>query len=604
MRIEDYAIIGNFQTAALVSNQGSIDWLCLPRFDSPACFSALLGKPENGRWQISPSQPYTTKRAYREDSLILDTEFHTSTGTVKLTDLMPPEISAPTIVRIAKCTHGKVKMKMDLVIRFDYGSITPWVTKSPFGGIRAIAGPDTLRFRTNIPLIGKNMRTQAEFEMNEGDSVPFVMFWTPSTSDTFPAQLEDPDFLVTNSLTWWREWMGRCSYKGPYIKEVHRSLITLKALTHQKTGGIVAAPTTSLPERMGGSRNWDYRYCWLRDSTLTLYAFLNAGYRDEARHWRDWLLRAAAGVPSELSIMYGLGGERRLYENELPWLNGFHHSQPVRIGNGAHTQFQLDVYGELMDSFHLARKVGFEHDGVSWRVQKKIVQFLESCWKKPDHGIWEVRGEPQHFVNSKVMVWVAVDRAIQAVERFGYSGPIDAWKKFREEVHHEICEKGFNSELGSFTQAYGSKAIDASLMALPMVGFLPADDPRILGTIKQVEKKLLKDGFVLRYLNEETQDGLPGTEGAFLACTLWLADNYIMQGRRAEAKVLFERVLSAANDVGLLSEEYDPKARALLGNFPQGFSHMALINTAFNFMGADLAAMDRSDGFSEPKKYA
>lgn len=596
MRIEDYAIIGNFQTSALVSKHGSIDWLCLPRFDSAACFAALIGKTENGRWQISPDQPYQIKRAYREDTLILDTEFHTDAGVVRLTDFMPPEVSSPSIVRIAKCIKGKVKMKMDLVIRFDYGSITPWVTKSPFGGIRAIAGSDTLRFKTSIPLVGKNMRTEAIFEMCEGDSVPFTMVWTSSTSDQIPSELDNPDELVSTSIIWWREWMSKCTYDGPYKKEVHRSLITLKALTHQKTGGIVAAPTTSLPESIGGVRNWDYRYCWLRDSTLTLYAFLNAGFRDEARSWRNWLLRAAAGTPSELSIMYSLGGERRLYEVELPWLDGFRHSKPVRIGNDAHNQFQLDVYGELMDSFHIARKVGFEHDGVSWKVQKTIIKFLETAWTKPDRGIWEVRGEPQHFVYSKVMVWVAIDRAIQAIEKFHYQGPLHTWKTLRDEIHADICEKGFDKKIGAFTQAYGSQTLDASLLMLSSVGFLPFDDPRILSTVAQIEKNLLRDGFVIRYLNTQTYDGLPGKEGVFLACSLWLADNFILQGRWEEARTLFERVLSVSNDVGLLSEEYDTETKSLLGNFPQGFSHIALINTAFNFMGTKITTMDRCDG--------
>jgi GH15 family glucan-1,4-alpha-glucosidase len=593
-RIEDYALLGNFESAALVSKDGSIDWLCLPRFDSPACFAALLGGPDQGHWRICPESPgYRVTRHYRRDTLILETEFITETGKVRLIDCMPHGLRSPTVVRIAQGIHGEVRMNMEIVFRFDYGSIVPWVTRDPFGWLKATAGPDSLRLRTTVPLVGRDMKTVASFTLKPGQRIPFVMSWTPSYDD-IPYETEDPIGLVNNTAHWWRNWLNQCNYRGPYANVVRRSIITLKALTHERTGGIVAAPTTSLPEKLGGVRNWDYRYCWLRDSTFTLYALLHSGYKEEARRWKDWVLRSVAGTPAQLNIMYGVSGERRLVELELPWLPGYEGSKPVRQGNAAYTQLQLDVFGELMDAFHLARKAGIERDATTWQLQKSLMQFLEGQWSEPDNGIWEVRGERRHFVFSKVMTWLAFDRAIRAIEQFGMKGPLDRWKKIRAEIHAEVCEKGFDPELGSFVQSYGSKSLDASLLQIAMVGFLPIGDRRIQGTIDAVKKNLMIDGFVRRYDPKTAQDGLPGDEGIFLACTFWLVDCLVLQGKKDEARQLFERAISVRNDLGLLAEEYDPSEGRLLGNFPQGFSHISLINSAFNLAAVVGPAHHRS----------
>ncbi len=584
MHIEDYAMLGNFRSAALVSLEGSIDWLCLPSFDSPACFAALLGTPENGRWQIRPKDYLVNSRRYRQGTLVLDTEFETATGAVRITDCMINDHGPHTLVRLVHGLRGKVEMTMDLVIRFDYGSIVPWVTKNPFGGLKAVAGPDAIRLKTTVPLVGHNFHTQSEFEVAEGETIPFVLTWTRAHSAT-PAEIEDPIDAVERSVGFWRDWIGHCTYEGPYKDAVERSLITLKALIYGPTGGMVAAPTTSLPEDLGGIRNWDYRFCWVRDSTFMLYSLLAAGFRDEARHWEDWLLRAVAGTPSQLNLMYGLRGERRLPELTLPWLAGYENSTPVRIGNAAYAQSQLDVFGELLDSFHVGRIAGLDGGG-SWRVEAKLIEYVETAWKEPDHGIWEVRGGSQHFVHSKVMAWVAVDRAVKAVERFGMEGPAERWRALADEIREEVCEKGFDRERGSFVQSYESRVLDASLLMLPLVGFLPIEDERIAGTIRAIRKGLTRDGFVLRYAPEETEDGLSGGEGAFLACTLWMADCLILQGNVDQATEIFERVLAIRNDVGLLSEEYHWGLGRLVGNFPQAFSHVGLINTALNLAAA------------------
>lgn len=587
-RLEDYAIIGNFESAALVSNRGSIDWLCLPRFDSGACFAALLGCEEQGYWQIFPDldrledrNAVKITRRYRRDTLILETEFETPTGKARLIDCMPHGATNPTLIRFVLGLHGEVAMRSDLVLRFDYGSIVPWVTKDVFGGLRAIAGPDAVRVRSTVPFFGKDLKTIGQFTLKSGQKHEFVMTWFPSAQESH-TEVQNPDGEIERTALWWRNWTSHCSYRGPYADVVKRSLITLKALTHQPTGGIVAAPTTSLPESLRGSRNWDYRYCWLRDSTYTLYALLHSGYTEEARRWKDWVLRAVAGSPSQLNIMYGVRGERRLTEIELPWLAGYEGSRPVRQGNGAYNQLQLDVFGELMGAFDLSRQFGIESGGVAWNLQRRITEFLETQWMKPDNGIWEVRAEPRHFVFSKAMAWLAFDRSIRAIECHGMKGPLERWVKIRDDIHAQICEKGFDTELGTFVQSYGSKTLDASLLGLVNIGFLPPNDPRLIATVEAIRKELMVDGFVCRYKPGETKDGLPGNEGVFLACTFWLVDALILQGKREEAKTIFERVIRVRNDLGLLSEEYDTQEKRLVGNFPQGFSHISLINSACN----------------------
>ena len=591
LAIEDYAVVADLQSAALVGKDGSIDWLCLPRFDSDACFAALLGGRDNGRFRIAPEGEVTAvRRAYRKGTLVLETEFETAEGAVTLIDLMPVSGKGTDLVRIVAGKRGRVPMQLDLVIRFTYGSAVPWVRHIE-GGIEAIAGPDALRLFTPVETHGEEMATVARFTVASGERVPFVLTWAPS-HEPDPGHIEAEEALAQSERSW-REWSDRCTVQGPYRELAQRSLITLKALTYQPTGGIVAAATTSLPERIGGVRNWDYRICWLRDATFTLYSLLSAGYTEEARDWRNWLLRAAAGDPSQLQILYGLGGERRLPELELPWLTGYENSRPVRIGNAASQQLQLDVYGEVMDAMHLSRRMGLADEQAGWALQRALISYLETIWEGPDEGIWEVRGPRQHFTHSKVMAWVAFDRAVKGIEQFGLDGPLERWRALRESVHTSVCKNGFDEGQRSFVQAYGSQEIDASLLLLPLVGFLPCDDPRVRGTVAAVERELLRDGFVARYSTHSGVDGLPPGEGAFLACSFWLVDNYVLQGRRAEAKALFERLAGLANDVGLLSEEYDPAARRLVGNFPQAFSHVSLVNSALNLTIAECPAEHR-----------
>lgn len=578
-RIEDYALLGDCQTAALVSRDGSVDWLCFPRFDSPASFASLLGTSEHGRWLLTPAiPPRTIRRRYRDDTLVLETDYETETGAVTVIDCMPERSQELDLVRIVVGRSGQVPMRMELVIRCDYGSIVPWVTRTD-RGIRAVAGPDMLLLDTPVPLRGSDHRTVAEFTVTAGQRVPFVLMWHQSHQPT-PAVI-DPEETVRQTEAWWQQWSALCTYQGPYRDAVMRSLITLKALTYAPTGGIVAAATTSLPEQLGGVRNWDYRFCWMRDATLTLYSLLRSGYVDEACAWREWMLRAVAGSPDQMNIMYGLSGERRLTELVLDWLPGYEGAAPVRIGNAAHKQFQLDVFGEIMAALFLARKAGLAPSENAWRVQRALLDFLENAWKDPDEGIWEVRGPRRHFTHSKVMAWVAVDRMIRTAETFGGEGPIDRWRVLRTAIHEDVCRHGFDSELNSFVQYYGGKALDASLLMIPMVGFLPAADPRVRGTLAAIEKDLIQNGLVLRYLPQPDVDGLPPGEGTFLPCSFWLAQNLIMQGRVDEGEHLFERLLGLRNDLGLISEEYDPVARRLVGNFPQAFTHVALINTAF-----------------------
>jgi GH15 family glucan-1,4-alpha-glucosidase len=592
VRIEDYALLGDCQTAALVGRDGSLDWLCLPRFDSPACFAALLGSAEHGRWLLRPATPVVaTRRRYREGTLVLETEFETAEGTVAVVDCMPPRGDEPDVVRCVEGRAGRVPMQLELVLRFDYGSIVPWVRRTPYG-LHAIAGPDAVSLHSPVELVNANLKTTARFAVAAGERVPFVLQWHPSHQ----AAPDCPDPLAAIAFTerWWSDWSQRCTYQGPWRAQVLRSLITLKALTYAPTGGIVAAPTTSLPEHIGGVRNWDYRYCWLRDATLSLYALLLAGYVDEAKAWREWLLRAVAGSPGQVSIMYGIAGERRLPEAELPWLPGYENSRPVRIGNAASTQFQLDVYGEVVDAMFLAARSGMPHSDDAVRVARTAMGHLEKVWREPDEGIWEVRGPRRHFTHSKVMAWVAFDRMVKQVESFGRAGPVQRWRALRDEIHRDVCANGFDASRNSFMQYYGASTLDAATLLIPMVGFLPPEDPRVRGTLAAIEQNLRRDGFVYRYATRPDVDGLPRGEGAFLPCTFWFADNLVLQGRRAEARELFEQLLGLTNDVGLLAEEYDPVARRQLGNFPQAFSHVALINTAFNLTRAGGSVADRS----------
>jgi GH15 family glucan-1,4-alpha-glucosidase len=581
-RIEDYALIGDLQTAALVERGGSIDWLCFPRFDSGACFAALLGDPENGRWLLAPAEGGTTSRRYLDDTLVLETSWETSTGEVRVLDFMPPRGQAPDVVRIVEGLRGSVTMRSELTIRFDYGRIVPWVRRLD-DARSAVAGPDALCFRTPAHTRGENMRTVSELTVHEGERVPFVLTWHRS-HEPVPKAV-DAERALADTERFWREWIGGCTEPLPpeWAALVRRSLIVLKALTYAPTGGIVAAPTTSLPEWIGGVRNWDYRFCWLRDATLTLLALLHAGFGAEARAWRQWLLRTIAGDPAAVQIMYGVAGERRLTELELPWLGGYERSRPVRVGNAASAQLQLDVYGEVMDALYQARASGAPAEPAAWKIQLALLEHLEEAWREPDEGIWEIRGERRHFVHSKAMAWVAFDRAVRSVETQDLDGPVDRWRKLRDEIHAEVCEHGYDEERGSFTQSYGSRELDASLLLLPLVGFLPASDPRFRGTVEAIERELLQDGFVLRYrTHEQGVDGLPAGEGVFLPCSFWLVDCYELLGRHDDAHALFERLLGLANDLGLLSEEYDPAAGRLLGNFPQAFTHLALVNSAFN----------------------
>jgi GH15 family glucan-1,4-alpha-glucosidase len=584
LRIEDYALIGDCQSAALVGKDGSIDWLCLPRFDSDACFAALLGTEDHGFWRIKPCGTVKrVARAYRDCTLTLETEMETDEGTVVLVDFMGVGGPAPDVVRLVVGKSGAVRVRSELALRFGYGNSVPWVQKID-GGVQAIAGPDMIRFIAPVEMRGESFRTVSEFVVRPGDRVPFVLTWAPSHVREMPVLDAERELVACDAF--WKKWASTCNIEGEYATVVKRSLLTLKALTYAPTGGIVAAPTTSLPEEIGGVRNWDYRFCWLRDATFTLYAFLSAGYTDEAKAWRDWLLRAAAGAPSQLQILYGIAGERRLAELELTWLPGYENSAPVRIGNLAAEQLQLDVYGEVMDTLFLSHASGLDPTAAGWNLQRALVRHLESVWPEPDSGIWEVRGPKRHFVHSKVMAWVAFDRAVRSIEKWQLPGPIERWKQIRDTLHAEICQRGYDPELKSFVQYYGSKETDASLLMLPLVGFLPADDPRIIGTIRAVEQQLVFDRLVRRYVPHPGVDGLPGNEGVFLACSFWHVDALVLLGRHEEARAHFERLLALANDVGLLAEEYDPVHKRMLGNFPQALSHVALVNSALNLTRA------------------
>jgi GH15 family glucan-1,4-alpha-glucosidase len=593
--IEDYGFIGNMRTAGLVGRDGSIDWLCLPRFDSGACFAALLGSPENGRWLIAPRESVKRiTRRYRGNTTILETTFETGSGAVTIIDFLAVTGSetCEDLVRLVRGDRGTVAMGTELIIRFDYGYAVPWIRRHDFG-LKAVAGPDAIDLRTPVALEGRDFTTHGEFTVSAGEIVPFTFSW-------YPSHLEGPracdhDRALVHTENWWHHWAKRSIVSGEWREPVMRSLITLKALTYQPTGGIVAAPTTSLPEQIGGPRNWDYRFCWIRDATFTLYALLSSGFVEEARVWREWLLRSAAGKPTELQIMYGVAGERRLTELELPWLAGYADSRPVRIGNAAHGQLQLDVYGELMDTLHVARKFNVEASEDAWNFQKTLMDYLETDWHKEDEGIWEVRGPRRDFTHSKVMAWVAFDRAVKGAEMYGLDGPVAKWRRLRDLVHADVCLHGFDKRRNSFVQYYGGDTLDASLLMMAPVGFLPPSDPRIIGTVEAIQRELKCDGLVARYQTRAGIDGLPEGEGAFIACSFWLVDNLVMMNRLDEARALFEHLLSLRNDLGLLSEEYDPVGRRQLGNFPQAFSHVALVNTAHNLMRAHGPAKSRAD---------
>jgi len=580
--LEDYGLIGDLQTAALVSREGSIDWLCLPRFDSGAVFASLLGDGENGRWTVQPAGDFRCPtRAYTNDTLILETTFETDDGEVRLVDFMPPRETKPDVVRIVEGVRGRVVMHMELSLRFDYGSVIPWV-RNLDGTLVGIAGPDAVTLRTPVELEGREFRTHAAFSVAEGDRVPFVLTWYPSHEP--PPDSVDPEAALEDTVSFWEDWASRCCHSGRWHDDIHRSVLTLKALTYAPTGGVVAAPTTSLPEALGGVRNWDYRFCWLRDATLTLLALIRSGYVEEAGAWRDWLLRAVAGKPDDLQVMYGVAGERRLTELELPWLAGYAGSAPVRIGNDASTQLQVDVYGEVLDALYQARRRGLHASPEAWTLCQKLLDWLESGWREPDEGLWEVRGPRRHFTHSKVMSWVAFDRAIKLVRHLDREGPLDRYLALRREIRKDVLERGFDADRGAFVQFYGSDRLDASLLLIPLVGFLKADDPRVVGTVDAIQRELLRDGFVERYRADEENtgvDGLPPGEGVFLPCSFWLAAVLAQQGRHDEALALFERLLSLRNDLGLISEEYDPEQKRLVGNFPQAFTHLALVETAF-----------------------
>jgi len=576
--IEDYAVIGDLQTAALVCRDGSIDWLCLPTFDSPACFAALLDTADAGRWLLAPvAGGPAARRRYRGDSLVLESEWDTPEGTVRIIDLMPVRGQVADVVRIVQGISGRVRVRSELRLRFDYGSVVPWVTHDGTA-MSAVAGPDAVQLHTSVPLHGADRATWAEFEIGPGEQVSFVLTWAPSHEPARTTVDAGEALAVTEGF--WADWMEQCSYDGEWPDAVKRSLVTLKALTYAPTGGMVAAATTSLPEELGGSRNWDYRYCWLRDATFTLQALLGSGFVQEAGAWREWLLRAVAGDPAELQIMYGLDGSRRLPEHELPWLAGYEGSTPVRTGNGAFDQFQLDVWGEVLDGLHVAREAGLASSVDGWALQRALMDFLEGHWQDPDNGLWEVRGPRRHFVHSKAMAWAGADRMVQAVEHFGLEGPVDRWRALRAQIHREACEQGYDVERGTFTQYYGGTEVDAALLLLPRLGFLPYSDERVVGTVEAVQRELVVDGFVLRYRTDAGVDGLPGGEGAFLACSFWLVDALHGLGRTEQARELFERLLALRNDVGLLAEEWDPRTRRQVGNFPQAFSHEPLVTSA------------------------
>ena len=588
--IEDYALLGDLQTAALVGRDGSIDWLCFPHFDSPACFAALLGTDEHGHWRLAPAAGgKATRRRYRGDTLVLESEWETPEGTIRVVDCMPPRGEAPDVVRVVEGLSGRVRMHGQLRLRFDYGQVVPWVRRVD-GQLVAVAGPDSAWLSTPVPLEGRDFTTHADFTVSAGQRVPFVLTWHPSWQRA--PKPADPYRAVDDTEAYWAEWMSRSTYDGGWQGEVRRSLVVLKALTFQPTGGIVAAATTSLPEQIGGSRNWDYRYCWLRDAALTLQALLGAGFKAEAGRWRDWLLRAVAGDPAKLQIMYGLDGTRRLPECVLDWLPGYEGSRPVRVGNAAAEQLQLDVWGEVLDGLAFAREAGLSRNDDAWALQKHLLEFLEGSWQEPDNGLWEMRGPRQHFVHSKVMSWAAFDRMVLAVEHFGLDGPVDRWRRFRHDIFEEVCEKGYDADRNTFTQAYGSRELDAALLLIPQVRFLPWSDPRVAGTVRAVQLELCEDGFMLRYRPGvgASNDGLPGEEGAFLACSFWLADALHGIGRRRDATEMLEKLMGLANDVGLLAEEYDPRLRRQLGNTPQAFSHLGLVNAARHLSGARSAA--------------
>lgn len=598
--IEDYGLIGNMVSAALVSRDGSIDWFCLPRFDSPACFAALLGTPEHGRWLLGPQGDYTCSRHYLPGTAVLETRFEADGGVVTITDFMPftDDEEKVDLVRIVRGIQGELAMKMELVLRFNYGQAVPWVRSRDYG-LSAVAGPDAVELHTQVPFHGEGMKTLADFTIREGDVRSFALSY--HRSHKTPQFVPDREASLDSTVSWWREWSRQnrfASDNEAWSDAVTRSLITLKLLTFRPTGGIVAAPTTSLPESIGGHRNWDYRYCWLRDSALTLYALLNAGYRREAEEWRRWLLRAAAGLPEQLCIMYGVAGERWLPETEVPWLPGYEASRPVRVGNAAADQLQLDVYGEVMDTLHVACEADLSGLDEAWRLQKVLLKHVESVWEKPDHGIWEVRGAPRHFTHSRLMCWVAFDRAIKGVEHFGLEGPVDHWRTLRDAIHEDICSNGFDPERNTFVQSYGAQPLDAALLLIPQVGFLPPSDPRVVGTVAAIERELLRDGFVIRYDTANGHDGVGGDEGAFFVCSFWLADAYVMLGRIDDATRLFNRLLSLRNDLGLLAEEYDVQRRRLVGNFPQAFSHVGLINTAFNLVDTQGPAQQRAQSLA------
>ncbi|AJE83223.1 MULTISPECIES: glycoside hydrolase family 15 protein [Streptomyces] len=585
--IEDYALIGDHQSAALVSTGGSVDWLCLPRFDSPACFAALLGQEDNGHWRLAPEGAGScTRRAYAPGSLVLESVWETPEGAVKVTDFMPQRDRVPDLIRIVTGLSGEVAMTGELRLRFDYGRVRPWMREVD-GRLVAVAGPDSawLRHDPQVDTVVHDFGIRSDFTVRAGEERAFVLTWAPS-HESAPSSVDPRESLAT-SLADWQAWSDRCRYRGPHREAVVRSLLTLKALTYEPTGGIVAAPTTSLPEELGGVRNWDYRFSWLRDSALTLGALLSAGYQEEAQAWRDWLLRAVAGDPADLQIMYGLSGERRLPETELTWLSGYEKSRPVRAGNAAVDQLQLDVYGEVMDTLHTADAAGLQFEPEAWKLQRALMEHLESAWSEPDDGLWEVRGPRRHFTHSKVMAWVAADRAVRTMEAHpGLPGEIGRWQELRETIHREVCARAWDEDRGTFTQSYGSRELDAATLLIPRVGFLPASDPRVRGTVDTVRRELDEDGLIRRYSTDGgTVDGLPGTEGTFLACSFWLADALHLTGRRTEARALFTRLLDLRNDVGLLAEEYDPKAARQLGNFPQAFSHLGLIGTAYTLFG-------------------
>jgi GH15 family glucan-1,4-alpha-glucosidase len=591
-KIEDYALLGDCETAAMVARNGSVDWLCWPRFDSDACFAALLGGPEHGRWLIAPvAATVRSTRRYRRDTLILETDLETTEGAATVVEFMPPRGDVSNLIRMVIGRRGQVRMRTELIIRFDYGSVVPWVTRREDGTRCAVAGPDMIVLHTPVPLRGEALKTVGEFTVASGQTVPFALTYVASHLQ--PPDPVDAPAALAETEAFWRTWASQCVETGEWSDVVRRSLITLKALTYRPTGGIVAAPTTSLPEQLGGTRNWDYRYCWLRDATFTLLAMMNGGYYEEAQAWRAWLHRAVAGTPSQVQIMYGISGERRLTEWEAPWLPGYENSKPVRIGNAASKQVQLDIYGEVMDALHHGRRGKLAASEAGWALQRALLDHLETIWDKPDQGIWETRGGPRQFTYSKVMAWVAFDRAIKSAEQFRLDGPVDQWKALRNQIHAEVCRKGFNSSLGAFVQSYGSKDLDASILLLPLVGFLPPSDPRVRSTVEAIERHLTVDGFVRRYDTSVASDGLPAGEGAFLACSFWLADDLMLLGRREDARRLFERLLSLRNDVDLLAEEYDPRAKRMLGNFPQAFSHIALVNTAHNLMRASGPAKAR-----------